>query len=160
MNARNNDTVYESSVRFDENRIRAAALYCSDGRFGEQIDDFLHNGLKLPRCDRLVVPGGAASLAGHFLAFREEEGLLEQLRFLIRAHDLQRLVLIAHQDCAFYTERLHVTSPQLETRQQDDLQAAAERLRSFSRILVVEGFFARKHADGTVRFESLKQTGQ
>jgi hypothetical protein len=85
---------------------------------------------------------------------------LEQLRFLIRAHDLQRLVLIAHQDCAFYTERLHVTSPQLETRQQDDLQAAAERLRSFSRILVVEGFFARKHADGTVRFESLKQTGQ
>src|SRR5208283_2204549 len=41
-------TVYESSVRFDENRIRAAALYCSDGRFGEQIDDFLHNGLKLP----------------------------------------------------------------------------------------------------------------
>ena len=48
-------------MRFDENRIRAAALYCSDGRFGEQIDDFLHNGLKLPRCDRLVVPGGAAA---------------------------------------------------------------------------------------------------
>ena len=57
MTSRDNATVYKSSVRFDENRIRAAAIYCSDGRFGEQIDDFLHNGLKLPRCDRLVVPG-------------------------------------------------------------------------------------------------------
>ena len=83
------------------NRIRAAALYCSDGRFGGPIDDFLHNGLKLPRCDRLVAPGGAAALAGHFLAFREEDGLFEQLRFLIRVHDLTRLVLIAHQDCAY-----------------------------------------------------------
>jgi hypothetical protein len=157
VNSEDNATVYESSVRFDESRIRAAALYCSDGRFGEQIDDFLHNGLKLPRCDRLVVPGGAASLAGHFLAFREEEGLLEQLRFLIRFHELQRIVLVAHHDCAFYTERLHVPSPQLEARQREDLQAAAERLRSFSRSLVVEEFFARKHLDGTVRFESLRR---
>jgi len=144
-------------VRFDENRIRAAALYCSDGRFGEQIDDFLHNALKLPRCDRLVVPGGAASLAGHFLAFREEDGLIEQLRFLIQAHDIQRLVLIAHQDCAFYTERLHVPSPRLEARQREDLQAASQRLCSISRSLVVDGFFARKGVDGTVRFESLQQ---
>ncbi len=148
--------MYQSSVRFDENRIRAAAIYCSDGRFGEQIDDFLHNGLKLPRCDRLVVPGGAACLAGHFLAFREEDGLVEQLRFLIQVHDLQRVVLVAHQDCAFYSERLHVPSTGLESRQREDLQAAAGRLRSFSRSLAVDEFFARKHADGTVRFESLK----
>ena len=83
MNARDDSTAYESSVRFDGNRIRAAAIYCSDGRFGEQFDDFLHNALMLPRYDRLAVPGGAASLAGHFLAFREEDALLEQLRFLI-----------------------------------------------------------------------------
>ncbi len=157
MNSGDDSTVYKSSVRFDENRIRAAALYCSDGRFGEQIDDFLHNGLKLPRCDRLVVPGGAASLAGHFLACREEDGLLEHLRFLIRVHDLQRIVLVAHQDCAFYTERLHVPLPRLETRQREDMQAAAERLRSFSRSLAVDQFFARKHADGTVRFEWIKE---
>ena len=35
----------------------AAAVYCSDGRFGEHVDDFLHNALKLPRYDRLAVPG-------------------------------------------------------------------------------------------------------
>jgi hypothetical protein len=148
---------YESSLRFDENRIRAAAVYCSDGRFGEHFDDFLHNALTLPRYDRLAVPGGAACLAGHFLAYREEEGLAEQLRFLIKVHGLERVVLIAHQDCAFYTERLHVTPCRLETQQQEDMQAAAERLRSFSRSLAVDAFFARKQADGAIRFESLER---
>jgi len=160
VTTRDDSTVYESAVRFDDSRIRAAAIYCSDGRFGEQVDDFLHNGLKLPRCDRLAVPGGAASLAGHFLACREEDGLVEHLRFLIGAHDLERVVLIAHQDCAFYAHRLHVPAPRLETRQLEDVQAAAERLRSLSRSLAVEGFFARKHADGTVRFESLRLGGE
>jgi hypothetical protein len=148
-------TVFQSSVRFDEDRIRAAAIYCSDGRYGEQIDDFLHVGLKLPRCDRLVVPGGAACLAGHFLAFREEDGLIEQFRFLIQVHEIQRVVLITHQDCAFYGERLHVPPPQRETRQREDLHVAAERLRAFSRHVAVDCFFARKQADGMIRFESL-----
>ena len=85
VNTPDDSPVYQSSVRFDENRIRAAAIYCSDGRFGEQCDDFLHNALQLPRYDRLAVPGGAACLAGHFLAHREEDALVEQLRFLIRA---------------------------------------------------------------------------
>ena len=48
MNDQEDRVVYESSARFDENRIRAAAVYCSDGRFGEHFDDFLHNYLKLP----------------------------------------------------------------------------------------------------------------
>jgi hypothetical protein len=155
VNTPDDSPIYQSSVRFDENRIRAAAVYCSDGRFGEQCDDFLHNALKLPRYDRLAVPGGAACLAGHFLASREEDGLVEQLRFLIRAHGLARVVLIAHQDCAFYSERLHVAPAQLETRQREDLHVAAERLRSIARSLVVDAFFARKHPDGTIRFESL-----
>jgi hypothetical protein len=154
VNSRDDSSVYESSVRFDENRIRAAAIYCSDGRFGETFDDFLHNGLKLPRYDRLALPGGAACLAGHFLACREEDGIIEQLRFLIRVHGLQRVVLIAHQDCVFYTERLHVPSSRLESRQREDLEAAAERIRSIARNLEVIAFFASKNSDGTIRFES------
>ena len=55
----------------------------------------------------------------------------------------------------FYSERLHVPSTGLESRQREDCRPAG-RLRSFSRSLAVDEFFARKHADGTVRFESLK----
>jgi hypothetical protein len=157
MNTREEFSVYESPLRFDEDRIRAAAVYCSDGRFGEQVDDFLNNALKLPRYDRLAVPGGAACLAGHLFAYREEWALVEQVHVLIRAHALERLVLIAHQDCAFYAQQMRVSAVPLETRQREDLQTAAERIRSFAPNLLVEVFFARKHSDGTIRFESLAQ---
>ncbi len=30
--------LYDSAVPFDSSRIGAAAVYCSDGRFGEQCD--------------------------------------------------------------------------------------------------------------------------
>jgi len=155
MNTQQKSTVFGSSERFDENRIRAAAVYCSDGRFGEHFDDFLHNALELPRYDRLALPGGAACLAGHFLSYKEEEGLIEQLRFLVKVHGIERLVLIAHQDCAFYTERLHVSPQQLESQQREDMEAAVRRVRSFAHGLTVDAFFARKHSDGTIRFESL-----
>ena len=155
MSDREDHVIHQSPARFDENRIRAAAVYCSDGRFGEHFDDFLHNSLKLPRYDRLAAPGGAACLAGRFLAFREEEGLAEQLRFLIRTHRLERVVLIAHENCGFYTERLHVSPQNIETQQREDMQTAIKRIGSFASGLVVESFFARKHPDGTIRFESL-----
>ena len=47
-----------STIGWDQARIRAASIYCSDGRFGEQMDEFLHQGLGLPRYDRIAVPGG------------------------------------------------------------------------------------------------------
>jgi hypothetical protein len=156
MNAPETEIAYENSMRFDENRIRAAAVYCSDGRFGEFFDDFLHNALELPRYDRLAVPGGAACLAGHFLVHREEEGVFEQLRFLIQVHGIERVVLIAHQDCAFYTERLHVSPFKLEMQQREDMEAAVRRIHSFAPNLSVEAYFAHKHENGTVRFTSMR----
>lgn len=156
MSTQEDSLVYESTLGFDELRIRAAAIYCSDGRFGDQFDDFLHNALKLPRYDRLAIPGGAACLAGHFLACREEEGLVEQLRFLIKVHALGRVVLIAHQDCAFYTQWLHISPLQLQTQQREDMQKAVQRVRSIANSLRVETFFARKHTDGRICFESME----
>lgn len=53
-----NDIVFESTVRFDPERIRAAAVYCSDGPYGDQFDELMHQALALPRYDLLAVPGG------------------------------------------------------------------------------------------------------
>ena len=155
MSTSQHSHVFGSSERFDENRIRAAAVYCSDGRFGEHFDEFLHNSLKLPRYDRVAIPGGAACLAGHFSSFREEDGLVEQLRFLVRAHGIERVVMIAHQDCAFYTERLRVAPLQLEAQQREDMEAATRRIRSLASKVQVDAFFARKLEDGTIRFEAM-----
>src|SRR5437773_11960826 len=93
--------VYTSHVPFDENRVGAAAVYCSDGRYGEQMDDFLHAGLGLPRYDRVACPGGAACLAGHLMVYHEKNAMEAQLSFLIKSHQLRRVVLIAHEGCGF-----------------------------------------------------------
>src|SRR5438874_2344665 len=85
--------VYASRVAFDERRVGAAAVYCSDGRWGEQMDEFLHEGLSLPRYDRVAIPGGAACLAGHTIAFHDRNALSRQLEFLIKAHALSKVVL-------------------------------------------------------------------
>ncbi len=154
MNSRDH-TFFESSVRFDANRIRAAAVYCSDGRFGDQFDELMQTALKLPRYDRLAVPGGAACLANHFATYREEEGVAEQLRFLIRVHGLERVVLIAHEDCAFYTQRLNVSPLQLESQQREDMKKAVRRVRSLGPNVLVHAFFARKTWDRTVHFEAV-----
>jgi hypothetical protein len=155
MSTHGQSPVFHTSDRFDENRVGAAAIYCCDGRYGDHFDEFLHKGLHLPRYDRLALPGGAACLAGHFLAFKEEEALVEQLRFLIKTHALERIVLIAHQDCGFYAHRLHLAPSQIETQQREDLQTAVKRIRSIAHNLAVDTFFARKHSDGTIRFEAI-----
>src|ERR671919_1438262 len=99
-------TAYESRLPYDRNRIRAAAIYCSDGRIGDHFDDFLQTGLSLPRYDRIALPGGPACLAGHPQAHLEEQGVIDELNFLVEVHKLRRVVLIAHQGCAFYSTRL------------------------------------------------------
>ena len=70
---------YESRVKYEQNRIHAAAIYCSDGRLNEHFDDFLQNGLNLPRYDRVALPGGPACLAGHPEAHLEEQGVVDEL---------------------------------------------------------------------------------
>ena len=146
--------IYESVVPFENARIGAAAIYCSDGRFGEQCDDFLHNGLGLPRYDRLAVPGGAACLAGHFRTHREESAVTALLEFLIDAHGLRHVVLITHQDCAFYTELLAVSAIRLVERQCEDLAKATRCVRELRAGLRVDAFFAHRDA-GLVSFESI-----
>ena len=156
MNSDTGQLFFESSVKYDADRIQAAAVYCSDGRFGDQFDELMHTALGLPRYDRLAVPGGAACLARHFAIYREEDGVSEQLRFLVKVHELERVVLIAHQDCAFYTHRLQISPLQRETQQREDLQKAVERVRSIGPSLAIDAFFAHKKRNGTIHFEAIK----
>lgn len=143
---------YQSPLRYDSSRMHAAALYCSDGRLGEHFDDFLQNGLSLPRYDRLCIPGGPACIAGHTEAHLEEQGVLDELKFLVEVHKLRRVVLIAHQSCAFYTTRLSLSEPRLELVQRADLVRAAAFVHRVTGLNAIEAYFARLN-DGKIRFE-------
>ncbi len=145
-------SAYRSLLRYDPERTHAAAVYCSDGRVGEHFDDFLQNGLGLPRYDRVTLPGGPASLAGYAEAKVAQEGAVDELRFLIEAHGLTRVVLIQHEACAFYTARLKVSQKQIEHLQRADLVRAAYFIRHVTGLERIDGYFARR-TEGAIEFE-------
>ena len=95
---------------------------------------------------------GLRCLAGHFTAYRDGDTLASQLEFLICVHDLRRVILIAHEGCAFYTERLGVSPIDLVSKQLEDLFETTERVRGLHSELVVEAYFARRK-NGNVCFE-------
>jgi hypothetical protein len=146
---------YTSPLKYESSRIHAAALYCSDGRIGEQFDDFLQNGLGLPRYDRIALPGGPACLAGHPQAHLEEQGVVDELRFLVDVHKLKRIVLIQHQGCAFYATRLEMKEPRLELMQRADLVRATALVHRVTGLEAIEGYFARL-VEGHMKFERVE----
>ncbi|MFT3685186.1 MAG: hypothetical protein QM783_09720 [Phycisphaerales bacterium] len=143
---------YESRHRYEAARIHAAAIYCSDGRLGEHFDDFLETGLALPRYDRVTLPGGPACIAGHPQAHLEEQGVMDELKFLVEVHGLKRIVLITHQNCAFYASRLALKEPRLELVQKADLVRAAAFAHRVTGIDDIDAYFAR-NVDGRIVFE-------
>ena len=148
---------YTSPLPFVHERIGAAAIYCSDGRYGEAMDEFLHDCLGLPHYDRLALPGGAACLAGHMLAMRERSALERQVKFLVESHGLTRVVLIAHQDCGFYKHNVHpskLRQRSLEEFQFVDMATVAGSLRGMHCDLAVDAYFARR-VEECVRFEPI-----
>lgn len=146
---------FESRLPYEPARIHAAAIYCSDGRVGEQFDDFLQNGLKLPRYDRVALPGGPACLADHPQVHSQVQGVVEELRFLVEVHGLKRVVLIAHEACAFYSAKLELKGRRLELLQRADLVRAASRVRQVTNVDAVEAYFAR-HLGQAVGFEAVE----
>ena len=138
-------TVFTSSEFWNPERIGALALYCSDGRWGEAFDEFCHKQLEIPRYDRLAVAGGPALLTPHH---PDDAPLYQtvrtQLDFLVRAHELERIVLITHYGCAFYAEKLGQAPDACLPVQLNDLTKAAEALRLWYPELTVETYLAMR----------------
>lgn len=146
--------MFDSQSPYEPERIHAAAIYCSDGRLGEHFDDFIMNGLKLPRYDRLALPGGPAALAEHAETRLEHAAVVDELKFLVEVHGLSRVVLIQHQNCAFYTTRLGLSGFDVERQQREDLKRAAAIVRQITGVENISMYFARR-LDTAVRFEEV-----
>jgi len=142
---------YTSPVEYNEERIHAAAVYCSDGRVGEHFDDFLQNGLGLPRYDRVALPGGPARLAGYAEASFQEHAVMDELIFLAEAHGLTKIVLIQHEGCAFYQQHLGVQGEDLRPLQDADLDKAADAIKNATGLTNIEAYYAMRSASG-IRF--------
>ena len=95
-----------------------------------------------------------ACIAARFFLPNEQTGLSDQLRFLITAHDLTRVVIIAHADCGFYAHQMRDTPDGIFAAQLDDLAAAAEIISGMKTGLIVDAYFARVEGE-TVLFEAI-----
>lgn len=146
---------YISQLPYNKDRVHAAAMYCADGRVGEHFDDFMQNGLKLPRYDRIALPGGPACLAGYSQARLEEQGVIDELNFLIEAHKLSKVVLIQHENCAFYANRLTVRPESMKQLQIADLTRAAYSIRHHTKLEKIEGYYLHLTPEG-VSFEKVE----
>jgi len=144
---------FVSSLPYVGERVYAAAIYCSDGRIGDHVDDFLHHGLNLPRYDRVAVPGGPVALSGRFQAFWDSRGVEEQLRFLAQVHDVKTVVLIAHGNCAYYLRRLGIAPDCVEAEQREDLHKATGAVHRLMSAATVRRYMAQIHGS-EVRFEA------
>ncbi len=147
--------LYVSRIPFEPQRVHAVAVYCSDGRYGDQVDEFLHESLGLPNYDRLAIAGGPAWLTYRSSISLIHHGLLrDQLDFLVGAHALRRAVLIAHYGCAHYLRHHAGDAESVLPIQIQDLHDAAGTLRNGFPSLQVETYLARAHQD-RVQFEAV-----
>jgi hypothetical protein len=149
--------VYEGRLFYEPSRIRAAAIYCSDGRLGEHFDDFLQNGLHLPRHDRVALPGGPAALLHREPSGAYSSTAWDALGFLVDVHELRRVLLIAHEGCAFYARQLGEGNDRMEACQCEDLGRVAARIREFAPRIDVDVYFARIRGNRLV-FEDLSNS--
>jgi hypothetical protein len=132
--------IYTCLETWHAERIGALALYCSDGRWGEAFDEFCHRRLLIPRYDRWAVPGGPAWLVQRESALHE--AARTQLDFLVRFHELERIVLITHFGCAYYTQRLHKDADACLSAQLDELRVASATLHDWFPEIGVEAYVA------------------
>jgi len=124
------------------------AVFCSDERFVAATLEFLRRGLDMERCDLIVVAGGPAFIP------QSEAPLLERLDLLIKAHKIERVVLIAHDDCGYYKHRYPKLPPEkLRQQQREELLTAVSALRQKG--IKAQAFFAFVD-NGEVMFEEVR----
>ena len=136
---------FQSTQVWNSERIGALAIYCSDGRWGEAFDEFCHVGLHIPRYDRFAIPGGPLCLVVRDVSLLTPYAAArEQLQFLVKVHDLERIVLIGHYGCAYYARLLQREPEACLPDQEEDLRKAAKTLHGWFPRLTFDAYMAMR----------------
>jgi hypothetical protein len=118
------------SYPFNPAHPSALAVYCSDGRFTEAVEQLLRS-LGHGRLDVLCLPGGPGLLTHWSATVSDADMVRRSASFLIRSHAITSVVLLAHRGCGYYRQRLATVSPsEIHARQVQDLRAAAAFLET------------------------------
>ena len=140
---------------FEASHPSALAIYCSDGRFTDAVRE-LALALGHKRHDAMCVPGGAATLTSSWTnRVIDAEAALRETSFLIAAHAIADVLLIAHWGCGYYRNHYPKIAPErIHEIQIADLARASELLLGAHSVRVAS-FYARVGA--VVEFEPLSE---
>ena len=146
--------MFTSQSAYEPEHPRALAIYCSDGRFTNAVEELLHH-LGHARLDTLTIPGGPALLTPWAASILDADQIQRASQFLIRAHSIDHIVLLTHENCGYYRQT-HPGRPVDEVReaQTDDLRFAARALRVARPGAAVALYHAIPH-EGRVRFNPI-----
>jgi hypothetical protein len=145
---------YRSSGKREEPAAEAVVIHCSDHRFQGVFREFLAEGLKLGAYGLLALPGG-----GHFIPLEQwlpkfAKTGLQSLSFLVKRGKPRKVILIGHDDCLFFKERVQFFFPEADLNQKQlaNLRQARRAVRERFPELAVELYFADAQPDGAVQF--------
>lgn len=149
---------YQPASRLNRAATDVLVVHCSDHRFQAGLYEFLNQGLNLnENYDLLVIPGGPQCLTLVEYLPKFSWASWKWFRFLVEAHSLRRMILIAHQDCGWYKElprHLHA-SPEPRQRQEEDLRRVQHALKKDFPELSVELYYAGWDPSDQVTIESI-----
>ena len=149
-------STFVANAPFSASHPSALAIYCSDGRFTEAVEELLHH-LGHKRLDTLTLPGGPGLLnpwasGGSVL---EAGHVMKSAQMLIKNHGITEVVLLAHAGCGHYKQRFpRQSADEIKKVQIEDLAVAAKALDS--KALRIHRYWLEPQGD-RVRFERLAE---
>ncbi|MCP3167904.1 carbonic anhydrase [Myxococcus qinghaiensis] len=138
---------FVSRHRYKHRHPTVLAIYCSDGRFTDAVED-LATHLGHERIDTLTIPGGPALLNRWTADYLESDTITRAARFLIIGHHIEEVLLLAHANCGYYQTRHGTMGPEFIAEQQvNDLRHAAEELQKEHTGIRVRPFYVHPEAE-------------
>lgn len=148
---------FHARARMAGGAPEALVVHCSDHRFQQGFREFLTRGLGLATYALIATPGG-----GHFLTL---ENVLpkvakvgrQSMAFHVHRARPRRVVLVGHEDCLFFRERVELFLPGIDTnaKQAANLRRARTIAGEVFPGLPVELYFAHALADGSLEFAAI-----
>lgn len=132
---------------FSAERPDTLVVYCSDGRWHAQIEEFVYSHCS-QRADVYAVPGGPAGFNLWRSTLNEAKVAEQAMRFLREHHELESAWLVAHEGCAYYRTKYGPLSPPfIRQRQLEDLDRARDTILGWYPSLIVRKVYAYLDCD-------------
>jgi hypothetical protein len=159
------DVPYLSPLAWSNERPDALVVCCSDGRFKQVIDQFLHDCFGIDRYDRLYAPGGPGALATSGWEYSRADIFRRECAFLVKAHQTKKIILLFHGAtsdgpeyavCAHYRRLFpRLTPAEISVQQENDLREVIRLIAYDSPHIELHAVRAEVRSDEQVQFVPL-----